>query len=77
MRALQIQKSPMPGFALGMGITLTMLSLIVLLPIGALLMQGAQYGAPGRGRFGQWHGYPLGGQALHALAVHIGHAAAK
>lgn len=47
MRALQIQKSPMPGFALGMGITLTMLSLIVLLPIGALLMQGAQYGAAG------------------------------
>lgn len=41
------QKSPMPGFALGMGITLTMLSLIVLLPIGALLAQGASYGVGG------------------------------
>lgn len=47
MQALRIQKSPMPGFALGMGITLTMLSLIVLLPIGALLAQGANYGAAG------------------------------
>ena len=47
MRSLRIQKSPMPGFALGMGITLTMLSLIVLLPIGALLFQGANYGAAG------------------------------
>lgn len=47
MQALRIQKSPMPGFTLGMGITLTMLSLIVLLPIGALLAQGASYGAEG------------------------------
>lgn len=47
MQALRIQKSPMPGFALGMGMTLTMLSLIVLLPIGALLAQGASYGAAG------------------------------
>ncbi|MFT4014355.1 MAG: sulfate ABC transporter permease subunit CysT [Paracoccus sp. (in: a-proteobacteria)] len=45
--ALRTQKSPMPGFGLGMGITLTMLSLIVLLPIGALLAQGAHYGAAG------------------------------
>ena len=47
MQALRIQKSPMPGFALGMGITLTMLSLIVILPVGALLAQGASYGAEG------------------------------
>lgn len=47
MLALRTQKSPMPGFRLGMGITLTMLSLIVLLPIGALLAQGASYGAAG------------------------------
>ncbi|MCV2449084.1 sulfate ABC transporter permease subunit CysT [Paracoccus sp. DMF] len=47
MQALRIQKSPMPGFALGMGITLTMLSLIVILPVGALLAQGASYGIEG------------------------------
>ncbi|MFC3571586.1 sulfate ABC transporter permease subunit CysT [Paracoccus sp. TOH] len=47
MPALRIQNSPMPGFALGMGITLTMLSLIVILPVGALLAQGASYGAEG------------------------------
>jgi len=34
----------MPGFGLSMGITLTMLSLVVILPIGALLMQGAAFG---------------------------------
>ncbi|SMO62547.1 sulfate ABC transporter permease subunit CysT [Paracoccus laeviglucosivorans] len=43
----QAQKSPMPGFRLGMGITLTMLSVIVLLPIGALLAQGISYGPAG------------------------------
>ncbi|QRZ12174.1 sulfate ABC transporter permease subunit CysT [Paracoccus methylovorus] len=42
--ALRLQKSPMPGFALGMGITLTMLSLIVILPVGALLARGISYG---------------------------------
>jgi sulfate transport system permease protein len=47
MQALRIQKSPMPGFTLGMGITLTMLSLIVILPVGALLAQGASYGLSG------------------------------
>lgn len=47
MIGLRTQKSPMPGFRLGMGITLTMLSVIVLLPIGALLAQGASYGADG------------------------------
>jgi sulfate/thiosulfate transport system permease protein len=34
----------MPGFALSAGITLMMLSLIVLLPIGALLWKGASFG---------------------------------
>ncbi|WP_313348773.1 sulfate ABC transporter permease subunit CysT [Paracoccus sp. (in: a-proteobacteria)] len=42
--ALRLQKSPMPGFALGMGIMLTMLSLIVILPVGALLARGISYG---------------------------------
>ena len=40
-------RSPMPGFALSMGITLTMLSLVVLLPIGALLLKGAEFGLAG------------------------------
>ena len=35
----------MPGLGLSMGITLTMLSLVVLLPIGALLLKGASFGA--------------------------------
>jgi sulfate transport system permease protein len=39
-----VMRSPMPGFGLSMGITLTMLSLIVILPIGALLLKGADYG---------------------------------
>ena len=34
----------MPGLGLSMGITLTMLSLVVILPIGALLVQGASFG---------------------------------
>ena len=34
----------MPGFGLSMGITVTMLSLVVLLPIGALLWKGAAFG---------------------------------
>lgn len=34
----------MPGFGLAMGVTLTMLSLVVLLPIGALLWKGAEFG---------------------------------
>jgi sulfate transport system permease protein len=42
-----IHRSPMPGLGLSMGITLTMLSLVVLLPIGALLLKGATYGAAG------------------------------
>ncbi|MRX52146.1 sulfate ABC transporter permease subunit CysT [Paracoccus sp. S-4012] len=39
-----IHRSPMPGLGLSMGITLTMLSLVVLLPIGALLWRGASFG---------------------------------
>lgn len=34
----------MPGLGLSMGVTLTMLSLVVLLPIGALLWKGASFG---------------------------------
>ena len=41
-----VHRSPMPGFGLSMGITLTMLSLVVLLPIGALLAEGASAGLP-------------------------------
>ena len=43
MRGL-VQRSPMPGFALAMGITLTMLSLVVILPVGALLFKGISFG---------------------------------
>lgn len=39
-----INRSPMPGLGLSMGITITMLSLVVLLPIGALLWKGAMFG---------------------------------
>jgi len=42
-----VHRSPMPGLGLSMGITLTMLSLVVLLPIGALLLKGASYGIGG------------------------------
>lgn len=38
------RRSPMPGFGLSMGITVTMLSLIVILPIGALLARGISFG---------------------------------
>ena len=43
MRTL-VQKTPMPGLRLSAGITLTMLSIVVLLPIGALLLKGASFG---------------------------------
>ena len=43
MRAL-VQKTPMPGLRLSAGITLTMLSIVVLLPIAALLLKGASFG---------------------------------
>lgn len=39
-----LNRSPMPGLGLSMGITLTMLSLVVILPIGALLLRGATFG---------------------------------
>ncbi len=39
-----VSRSPMPGIGLSMGITLTMLSLVVILPIGALLLKGAAFG---------------------------------
>ena len=42
-----IHRSPMPGLRLSMGITLAMLSLIVILPIGALLSKGASFGLEG------------------------------
>ena len=39
-----IHRSPIPGLGLSAGITLTLLSLVVLLPIGALLLTGAVAG---------------------------------
>ena len=39
-----VNPSPMPGLGLSMGLTLTMLSLVVLLPIGALLTKGISFG---------------------------------
>lgn len=44
MRRPFVQQSPMPGFGLAMGITVTMLSVVVLVPIGALLLKGADFG---------------------------------
>ncbi len=43
-RGLLKAPSPLPGFGLSFGIMLTMLSLIVLLPIGTLLLRGADMG---------------------------------
>jgi sulfate transport system permease protein len=39
-----LHRSPIPGLGLSAGITITMLSLVVLLPIGALLLKGASVG---------------------------------
>lgn len=39
--------SPLPGFGLAFGITMAMLSAIVILPIGALILQGAHIGPAG------------------------------
>jgi sulfate transport system permease protein len=47
MKGPVIHRSPMPGLGLSMGITITMLSFVVLLPIGALLLKGANYGLEG------------------------------
>ena len=44
------QPSPLPGFGLAFGITLTMLSLVVIVPIGALLLAGAGIGLSDLGR---------------------------
>jgi sulfate transport system permease protein len=41
------QPSPLPGFGVAFGITVAMLSLIVILPIGALLFRGAGIGPAG------------------------------
>ncbi len=39
-----IQRSPIPGLGLSAGITLSLLSIVVLLPIGALLLKGVSAG---------------------------------
>lgn len=41
-----IHRSPIPGLGLSAGITIAMLSLVVLLPISALLLKGASAGLP-------------------------------
>jgi sulfate transport system permease protein len=46
MRALTLRTpSPLPGFGLAFGLTMAMLSIIVIVPIGALLLKGAGIGA--------------------------------
>jgi sulfate/thiosulfate transport system permease protein len=47
MRKPLINPSPMPGLGLSMGVTLSMLSLVVILPIGTLFLQGAALGFSG------------------------------
>ncbi|MBE2275200.1 MAG: sulfate ABC transporter permease subunit CysT [Rhodobacteraceae bacterium] len=42
-----IQRSPIPGLGLSAGITLSLLSIVVLLPVGALLLKGASVGPAG------------------------------
>ena len=44
MRQPLVQRSPIPGLGISAGITLTLLSIVVLLPIGALLLKGAVAG---------------------------------
>ncbi|MCZ0961920.1 sulfate ABC transporter permease subunit CysT [Paracoccus benzoatiresistens] len=39
-----VHKTAMPGLGLSAGITIAMLSIVVLLPIGALLLKGANFG---------------------------------
>ena len=41
------RRSPIPGFGISMGITLFMLSAVVILPIGALLLHGLAFGPAG------------------------------
>src|SRR4051794_31583148 len=38
--------SALPGFGLSFGITMTMLGIVVILPIGALLLRGVEIGIP-------------------------------
>lgn len=44
MRLPLVHRSPIPGLGISAGITLTLLSLVVLLPIGSLLLKGAVAG---------------------------------
>ena len=44
MRRPLVHRSPIPGLGISAGITLTLLSLVVLMPIGALLLKGAAAG---------------------------------
>ena len=46
MRQPFVHRSPIPGLGLSAGITLSMLSVMVLLPIAALLVQGFSAGVP-------------------------------
>ena len=46
MRQTFVHRSPIPGLGLSAGITLSMLSVMVLLPIAALLVQGFSAGVP-------------------------------
>jgi sulfate/thiosulfate transport system permease protein len=39
------EPSPLPGFGLAFGVMLTVLSIVVIIPIGALLLRGAEIGA--------------------------------
>ncbi|WP_413694522.1 sulfate ABC transporter permease subunit CysT [Rhodobacter sp. KR11] len=41
-----VHRSPIPGFGLSAGVTLTMLSVVVLIPIGALFLEGFSAGIP-------------------------------
>ena len=41
------QPSPLPGFGLALGTTVAILSLIVIIPIGALILKGAGIGLAG------------------------------
>jgi sulfate transport system permease protein len=48
MRAIAFRNpSPLPGFGLAFGTALTMLSIVVLIPVGALLLRGAAVGPAG------------------------------
>jgi sulfate/thiosulfate transport system permease protein len=45
LRALALREpSPLPGFGLAFGVMMTMLSIVVIVPIGALILRGADVG---------------------------------